>query len=152
MFPISNKTVKNIAIVAASLAGAAGLYWGIIKPVINRSRNSKTNNYDESTKSGLANVLADQMYLAIKGIGTDEKAIYNAAQRMRNANLSFATVADAFYTKYKKNLSEWLTGDLSTNEYIKFQKILTGEETYTINGVASLNGLFSITKREEEVF
>lgn len=122
------RTTKVLIYSALGLIAAVGGYFFIVRPLQKRAKNVAVNNYDTSTNTGLANTLADQMYLAMKGIGTDEDSLYKAAETIHNNNVTFAQVANAFYNKYGKNLSDWIVSELSSSEYQKFQAILDGKQ------------------------
>jgi len=98
-----------------------------------RAQNNLSSAIDDldasqgQTISGYrATELANKIYRAVKGTGTDEAAIYAAFNSIKTTGDVYAIVS-AFGVKDNMTLSEWLYDDLSNGEINKINKILTAK-------------------------
>ncbi len=67
--------------------------------------------------------LADKLYAAMKGIGTDEDAIYEVFEQMNTRSDVYAVIK-TFSVKEGRTLIEWLTSELNSSERENVNKIL----------------------------
>lgn len=70
------------------------------------------------------NSMANQLYYAMKGVGTDEETIYSVIQKIKN-DQDFIALENAFGIRDTYNLQAWIRGDLSTSEVQKVNSILS---------------------------
>lgn len=109
--------------------------WKKIKVAIITAK-SKIDNVnlinEEITSTGIPpsysdsqyNVYAQQLYTAMKGLGTDENAIYTVFRQMKN-RVDILKLFAAFGTRDGQDLYEWMAGDLSSWNFNKINNILT---------------------------
>lgn len=93
------------------------------------SMNDIENRYPGQQKTYTSfeyNTFADKLYTAMKGPGTNESAIQQVMQQMKN-DLDVYALIDAFGTRaaawpssWSGTLSAWLTDELSTSEMEKY--------------------------------
>ena len=92
------------------------------KKVIDKA-NAEIKDTDVTlTPSELSN-LADRLYSAMSGPGTDEEAVY-AAFRLLRTRSDLMSLIKAFGVRKGETLPQWLTGDLSRREIEKLNAIL----------------------------
>lgn len=72
------------------------------------------------------NTLADKIYKAVKGIGTDEKSIYDA-MRTLNTKDDVLALIKTFGVRDSMTLREWLYDDLNNREIQRVNEILLGK-------------------------
>lgn len=65
------------------------------------------------------NSFADQLYFAMKGLGTDEDAIAQVMGAMQN-DLDVITLTNSFGVRDGYNLQGWLRSDLSSSDVEKY--------------------------------
>lgn len=70
-----------------------------------------------------AKAYADKLYAAMKGLGTDEDAIYEVFANMTTRS-DVLYLIKTFGVKDSKTLNEWLTAELNANERTKLNNIL----------------------------
>lgn len=75
--------------------------------------------------SARAKQIADSIYTAVKGFGTDEEAIYSALMNIKT-NADFQYVVQKFGIRDDETMIQWLTGDLSSSERKQCNEILSG--------------------------
>lgn len=92
------------------------------KKVVDKA-NAEIKDTDVTlTPSELSN-LADRLYSAMSGPGTDEEAVY-AAFRLLRTRSDLMSLIKAFGVRKGETLPQWLTGDLSRREIEKLNAIL----------------------------
>ena len=92
------------------------------KKVVDKA-NAEIKDTDVTlTPSELSN-LADRLYSAMSGPGTDEDAVY-AAFRLLRTRSDLMSLIKAFGVRKGETLPQWLTGDLSRREIEKLNAIL----------------------------
>lgn len=69
------------------------------------------------------NTLADKLYKAVKGSGTDEKSIYDAMRTLQTKDDVLALIK-TFSVRDSMTLREWLYDDLNNSEISKINDIL----------------------------
>lgn len=69
------------------------------------------------------NTLADKLYNAVKGAGTDEKSIYDAMRTLQTKDDVLALIK-TFSVRDSMTLREWLYDDLNNSEISKINDIL----------------------------
>ncbi len=72
------------------------------------------------------NTYATRLYKAMKGIGTNEKAIYTVFEAM-NTYSDVQQLVKTFGIKDGETLKEWLYGDLSNSELAHLNEILSSK-------------------------
>ncbi|MDO4727084.1 MAG: hypothetical protein Q4A56_07705 [Porphyromonadaceae bacterium] len=90
--------------------------------VIDQANNEIKDGDVTLTPSAIHN-LADRIYSAVLGPGTDEEAIYSAFRQLRTRS-DLMSLIRVFGIRKRKTLSEWLTEDLSQAEIEKLNAIL----------------------------
>lgn len=129
---------KKMLMLAIVIVIAVLLIWWLsskLKNVIKAGGNSVIGNVDLATymtQSGEKlsyaeeeyDNMANTLYRAMKGAGTDEDAIYRVFNRMNNT-ADLKKLKLAFGTRDDMTLGEWLEDDLSTSEINKVNNILS---------------------------
>lgn len=69
------------------------------------------------------NTMVSGLYAAMKGMGTDEEAIYSIFRQMRSRS-DLMEVIKAFGERDGENLAQWLISELSHKEISKVNQIL----------------------------
>ena len=124
-------------------AGMANMNWGKVAKwgglilvatvaffVIRKQiKNFKEKKHAQNTnivsgESGVANILADRARTAMKGPGTNEKALYDIANVIARGETTFEKVANAFFAKFGRNLSDDIRSELNSKELKKFYGIM----------------------------
>ena len=89
--------------------------------------------FGENTKEGKAVEYANLLFSAMfpSGYtwmpdGTDEKALYAIADKMKKNRLPFSLVSQMYRNLYNRELMKDLQGELSTSELHTFQNAITG--------------------------
>lgn len=118
------KTGKIVVISVVALVALVMLYFFVYRPYKKKKEALENSNYDTATTKGQANVLADQMAIAMHGFGTNENAMYEAAKKIGEGKTSFNEVAAAYWSKYKESLSERIKKELNSKEFKKFNELL----------------------------
>ena len=119
------KTVTKVNWVKLAITivviGVAG--WVLTFLLIKGIANAEIKDTDVTlTPSELSN-LADRLYSAMSGPGTDEEAVY-AAFRLLRTRSDLMSLIKAFGVRKGETLPQWLTGDLSRREIEKLNAIL----------------------------
>lgn len=81
---------------------------------------------DRTLTDAQINSYATKLYKAMKGAGTDEKAIYDVFSQIGNLANLYA-VMGAFGIKDGETLSDWIYGDLNSNEISRVNEILASQ-------------------------
>jgi hypothetical protein len=89
----------------------------------NKDINELEKNQKQNYSDGQYSIWAQQLFVAMSGLGTDENAIYRVFGYMVN-DLDVAKLIRAFGVKDDESLGEWLAGDLDSSEIEKVNKIL----------------------------
>lgn len=115
------------------------LLWLAIKTV--RSYASRIGQYSEQLGEQAAlvaqghqktysqiqyNTMANQLYYAMKGFGTDEETIFSIMGKMQN-DLDVIELDKAFGMRDTYSLQAWLRGDLSSADMQKVNMILSNK-------------------------
>ena len=110
------------------------VFWSKIKSLfeqlINKTAlNTELDEYTEETgerptlTNAQFNMLANKLYTAMKGVGTDEDTIFSVFGQMRNTADVLKLIA-VFGTKDGETLEQWIRGDLSSWEINKLNRLL----------------------------
>lgn len=135
---MTNEQTKNIVIICAVVALIGLITFVVLKltGVINKAEKEKAEKeateqfLKEVTISNLrisettAKQLAEKLYTAMKGWGTDEKAIYEVFSQVSTRDDVLYIFAQ-FGLKDGRNLTQWLTSELNAKERTKVNAILT---------------------------
>ena len=73
------------------------------------------------------NTLADKIYKAVKGPGTDEKSVYDAMRTLQTKDDVLALIK-TFSVRDSMTLREWLYDDLNNSEIQKINDILVSKD------------------------
>lgn len=124
----------------------------IVRKITNMVRRTGAiKNYgDTSTPDGKATAFANQLYQAMIstnafiskyfGDGTDTAAIYSTAAEMYKNKIPFSEVSKKFRALHGNDLLEMLNSDLSSQEMLRFNQILSaGLAGFTINNLLLTN-------------
>ena len=134
---MTNEQTKNIVIICAVVALIGLITFVVLKltGVINKAEQEKAEK--EATEQFLKEVtitnlrisettakqLAEKLYTAMKGWGTDEKAIYEVFSQVSTRDDVLYIFAQ-FGLKDGRNLTQWLTSELNAKERTKVNTIL----------------------------
>ena len=113
------------------------MFWSKIKSLfeqlINKTAlNTELDEYTEETgerptlTNAQFNMLANKLYTAMKGVGTDEDTIFAVFGQLRNTADVLKLVA-VFGTKDGETLEQWIRGDMSSWEINKLNRLLTNK-------------------------
>ncbi len=89
---------------------------------IMREVNNEINQSNITLTQVQLNTLADKIYKAVKGIGTDEKSIYDAMRTLQTKDDVLALIK-TFSVRDSMTLREWLYDDLNNSEISKINDI-----------------------------
>ncbi len=93
--------------------------------------NAEIKDSDVTLTSAQASTLADKIFSALRGWGTDEEAVYSAFRMLRSRS-DLLLLSRTFGVRGGRTLSEWLSSDLSQKELDKVNQILaTNGITYS---------------------
>lgn len=92
------------------------------RDIANEVNNAITASNVKLTQVQL-NTLADKIYKAVKGSGTDEKSIYDAMRTLQTKDDVLALIK-TFSVRDSMTLREWLYDDLNNSEISKINDIL----------------------------
>jgi len=92
------------------------------RDIANEVNNAITTSNVTLTQVQL-NTLADKIYNAVKGAGTDEKSIYDAMRTLQTKDDVLALIK-TFSVRDSMTLREWLYDDLNNSEVSKINDIL----------------------------
>ena len=132
---MNKQKVITISVIAAIVIAIAIFLIvklkGGVKSIVNDDKNNKLideinkeQNTDDITLTQLQfNAYASSLKKALKGIGTDEKKIYNVFQQM-NTRSDVLQLIKTFGVVDGENLNEWLNDDLNAKEIDKINQIL----------------------------
>lgn len=134
-----NVNVNATPLIAAAGVLAVVVVIVIVIAIIKAVRNAKDNSYLRENKKVITKadltyseadytVFANKLYAAMKGLGTDEDAVFSVFQLMQTES-DVRMLINAFGSKKGETLSQWLLGDLSTADIAK------------INGILAYNGI-----------
>lgn len=91
------------------------------RDIANEVNNAITNSNIKLTQVQL-NTLADKIYKAVKGSGTDETSIYDAMRTLQSKDDVLALIK-TFGVRDSMTLREWLYDDLNNSEISKINDI-----------------------------
>ena len=130
---------RVIAIVVIIVVVALLLYffWGKIKGLFNSltgkvQANAELSEHQAQTGEQLTlssaeySRLAEKLYKAVKGLGTDENSVYTVFNALGNKADLLKLIA-VFGTKDDMTLAEWLYDDLNARELAKVNTILANK-------------------------
>ena len=122
-----------VLIVAVLLIVFWGKIKGLFEQLINKTAlNTELDEYTQQTgetptlSSVQFNMLANKLYTAMKGVGTDEDTVFNVFGQMGNTADVLKLVA-VFGTKDGETLDQWIRGDLSSWEIKKLNRLLSNK-------------------------
>lgn len=133
-------TNKNInlnltPIVIASLVGVIAIGVVIFFVIRKRRESKEDREYLQDVEKGIQKSdltytnseytqFANKLYSAMKGVGTNENAIYDVFSQMQTDS-DVKKLISAFGSKGGMTLNEWLLDDLSNKELNKVNQILS---------------------------
>lgn len=131
------RRVIALVIIIVVLVVLLAVFWNKIKQLINGltgkvQANAELNQYQAESGESLTlsnadyNRLADKLYKAVKGVGTDETAIYAVFNALTNKADLLKLIA-VFGTKDDMTLVQWLYDDLNSREIGKVNSILANK-------------------------
>lgn len=91
------------------------------RDIVNEVNNAITTSNVTLSQVQL-NTLADKIYKAVKGSGTDEKSIYDAMRTLETKDDVLALIK-TFSVRDSMTLREWLYDDLNNSEISKINDI-----------------------------
>lgn len=130
-----------IAILVIGIAGWLLSYFGVKifnnlrdairnKDLVDKA-NAEIKDSDVTLTSAQASTLADKIFSALRGLGTDEEAVYSAFRMLRSRS-DLLLLSRTFGVRGGRTLNEWLAADLSQKELDKVNQILaTNGITYS---------------------
>ena len=131
-----NTKVKTVLIVVAIIIVVVIMTWGIMKltgaskKIDDKLAEQKLSDIIDSEISNHslseleATTYAQKLYTAMKGLGTDEEAIYEVFSQLRSYS-DILYLMKVFGVKDRKTLAEWLTAELNSKERQKLNDILS---------------------------
>lgn len=131
------RRVIALVIIIVVLVVLLAVFWNKIKQLVNGltgkvQANVELNQYQAESGESLTlsnadyNRLADKLYKAVKGVGTDETAIYAVFNALTNKADLLKLIA-VFGTKDDMTLVQWLYDDLNSREIGKVNSILANK-------------------------
>lgn len=113
------------------------VFWGKIKglfeSLVNKSAlNNELQEHIQETGESLTlsnatfNMLANKLYTAMKGVGTDEDTIFSVFGQINNTADMLKLVA-VFGTRDGETLDQWIRGDLGYFEINKLNRLLSNK-------------------------
>lgn len=90
---------------------------------LNEEINKEINLNNVTLTQVQLNTLSDKIYKALKGIGSDEKSVYDAIRTLQTKNDVLALIK-TFSVRDSMTLREWLYDDLNNSEISKINEIL----------------------------
>ena len=131
------RRVIALVIIIVVLVVLLAVFWNKIKQLVNGltgkvQANVELNQYQAESGESLTlsnadyNRLADKLYKAVKGVGTDETAIYAVFNALTNKADLLKLIA-VFGTKDDMTLVQWLYDDLNSREIGKLNSILANK-------------------------
>lgn len=125
-----DKIINIVILLVIAVALFFFIRWIVRKvKTMNTEANKELNNaLDSGVKLSFSNSqyenFANQLYNAMNGPGTDENAIYNVFNQMKNI-ADVLKLVTTFGFRKNQDLSTWLYKDLSSNEMYKVNSILS---------------------------
>ena len=108
------------------------IYFGVKKVKKDNEEKSYQNELDKQINpSKLTHTelefksMAEMLYTAMKGPGTDEKAIYSVFEKLKTED-DYLKLCSAFGIRDNEKLGQWITGDMNAGERKKLNNILSG--------------------------
>lgn len=125
------KNATGIAVLSA-VGFAIYLIWNKFFKQSEAEKQGATTVSDETKGKGAEiNVnhrsIANALYSAMKGAGTNELIIYNNIEAIKTIDDLYAVI-NAFGKKDGMDLSQWIYDDLNTTEILKINRILEGNK------------------------
>ena len=127
--------IINISIILIIIVAVLLIYFLVLSPYINAfftKIKNKMNLSKEISEGGKLTydksryiMLADALYSAMKGAGTDTNAIYNIFNQMQT-RADVLQLIDSFGTRDKETLAQWMRGELLLS-VSKINSILSGK-------------------------
>lgn len=113
------------------------VFWGKIKnffeQIVNKSAlNNELNDHIQETGESLTmsnatfNMLANKLYTAMKGPGTDEDTVFSVFGQLSNTADMLKLVA-VFGTRDGETLDQWIRGDLGYFDLQKLNRLLSNK-------------------------
>jgi len=130
----NGKLIRNIVIGSIVLTIIVVVIF-LIKRSVNKGKENQRNNQIidqmeseiQSDKLTFSNseyqAMANKIYKAVKGAGTDEEAIFEVFQKIRT-NSDLLKLQSVFGVKDDMSLFEWLQDDLSNSDIDKINGFL----------------------------
>lgn len=95
------------------------------------TQNKQTDEVERVRKLGIKpsyppskyKTMADSLFTAMKGVGTDETRIFQVISSIHN-DADFLQLQLAFGTREDENLTQWINGDLSSSKVAKLNAYL----------------------------
>lgn len=126
--PGASKIIKNGALILGGVIVLGVGIYALKKYTKGVDYKQAEKKLGDGSKEGLAVQIASQLYTAMKGWGTNEKAMYDAAQQIARSKpingLTFGDVASAFKKLYNEELLKWINSELDSKELALFNKYL----------------------------
>lgn len=130
---------KFIGITVVAVIVLAMVVWGVLKLTGVTSKIDKelakrklNETLDAEIESGrvtitpsLANDYADKLYAAMKGLGTDEDAVYEVFSHLQSRS-DVLYLIRTFSVRNGRTLVEWITSELNSTERTRLNVILSG--------------------------
>lgn len=137
---LKNKKFVKYGVITIVIIVAIVLLVNYAKKTAEKRKERKQNNEILQRQKDEANAITAQrtltdsqinsfvakLYKAMKGIGTDEVAVYNVFSQIENLANLYALIA-AFGIKDGETLSEWIYDDLNSNEISRVNEILASQ-------------------------
>lgn len=113
------------------------VFWGKIKNLFEQLLNKSALNSDlqvhinqtgesPTLSNATFNMLANKLYTAMKGIGTDEDTVYSVFGQLNNTADMLKLIA-VFGTRDGETLDQWIRGDLASWEIAKLNRLLSNK-------------------------
>lgn len=100
-----------------------------IKEAAEYAKKLETNYKKASFTNAQFLGFADKLYAAMKGVGTDNDAIYFVFKQLKN-DTDIYKLIEAFGIRDGETLNQWLTSELSSNERFNLNQITSKYAAY----------------------
>lgn len=127
-------TIGIFAVVAIIVIAVLCIYWSKIKSWFQQKKedvelDTYINKSNVTISDAILRQMANQLYTAMKGPGTNEDAIYTVFGQL-NTDDDVLQLIRIFGTKKDETLPQWILGELNTKERERLNTILIN------NGIA----------------